>query len=53
MTPLDTNDSLQTDAYDFELPRELIAQHPVPNRVDSRLMAVSRGPGLLVLREDQ
>jgi S-adenosylmethionine:tRNA ribosyltransferase-isomerase len=29
-------------AYDFELPEELIAQHPLPRRADSRLMVVHR-----------
>ncbi|MCA9265407.1 MAG: tRNA preQ1(34) S-adenosylmethionine ribosyltransferase-isomerase QueA [Planctomycetales bacterium] len=28
--------------YDYDLPRELIAQHPLPNRIDSRLMVVNR-----------
>ncbi|MEM9365150.1 MAG: tRNA preQ1(34) S-adenosylmethionine ribosyltransferase-isomerase QueA [Planctomycetota bacterium] len=32
----------QLDAYDYTLPRELIAQHPLPNRVDARLMVVDR-----------
>jgi S-adenosylmethionine:tRNA ribosyltransferase-isomerase len=31
------------DAYDFPLPTELIAQHPVPQRDASRLMVLSRG----------
>lgn len=36
-------DPLQTaDNYDFELPRDLIAQEPLPNREDSRLMIVNR-----------
>jgi S-adenosylmethionine:tRNA ribosyltransferase-isomerase len=31
--------------FDFELPRELIAQHPAPQRSDSRLLAIPReGP---------
>ncbi len=33
---------LQTDHYDFELPKDLIAQHPLPNREDARLMVVNR-----------
>jgi S-adenosylmethionine:tRNA ribosyltransferase-isomerase len=28
--------------YDYELPRELIAQHPLPRREDSRMMVVRR-----------
>jgi S-adenosylmethionine:tRNA ribosyltransferase-isomerase len=28
--------------YDYELPRELIAQQPLPNRSDARLMVVNR-----------
>jgi S-adenosylmethionine:tRNA ribosyltransferase-isomerase len=29
-------------AYDYQLPGELIAQHPLPNRSDARLMLVDR-----------
>ncbi len=32
----------EMDAYDYELPRELIAQEPLNNRVDARLMIVDR-----------
>src|SRR5205809_293713 len=28
--------------YDYELPRELIAQHPLPRREDSRMMVLDR-----------
>lgn len=31
-----------TDHYDFELPKELIAQFPLPNREDARLLRVDR-----------
>ena len=31
-----------TAHYDFELPKELIAQHPLPNREDARLLLVKR-----------
>jgi S-adenosylmethionine:tRNA ribosyltransferase-isomerase len=31
-----------TSDYDYELPRELIAQEPLPNRGDARLMVVDR-----------
>jgi S-adenosylmethionine:tRNA ribosyltransferase-isomerase len=36
-------DSLE--AYDFTLPRELIAQHPMEHRIDSRLMLIDRKSG--------
>jgi len=35
----------EMDDYDFDLPRELIAQHPLPNRTDARLMLVNRDTG--------
>ena len=38
--PSDDLNSIQ--AYDYELPRELIAQHPVSRREDARLMVVDR-----------
>ncbi len=31
-----------TDHYDYELPKDFIAQHPLPNREDARLMVVNR-----------
>ena len=37
----------EMDRYDFELPKELIAQHPRPNRVDARLMLVDRKSGTI------
>jgi S-adenosylmethionine:tRNA ribosyltransferase-isomerase len=37
----------ELDAYDYDLPRELIAQEPLANRVDARLMVVSRADGSL------
>ena len=33
---------LLADHYDFDLPKELIAQNPLPNREDARLMHISR-----------
>ena len=33
--------------YDFELPKELIAQFPLPNREDARLLTVDRAKGHL------
>lgn len=41
----DTLDSEQlqlADYYDYELPKELIAQHPLANREDARLLTVDR-----------
>ena len=43
-----TNDETDTDCYqradyyDYELPKELIAQHPLANREDARLMTIDR-----------
>ena len=39
-----TNDAdlHQIDHYDFQLPKELIAQHPLSNREDARLMSINR-----------
>jgi S-adenosylmethionine:tRNA ribosyltransferase-isomerase len=34
--------SARLNDYDYELPRELIAQHPLPRREDSRMMVVRR-----------
>src|SRR5262245_41823668 len=38
-------DRLQTSEFDFDLPDELIAQHPAEPRDRSRLMVVRRGAG--------
>ena len=35
------------DEYDYELPRSLIAQHPLPRRADARLLVVDRATGTL------
>lgn len=35
----------ELDLYDYELPRELIAQEPLPVRSDARLMLVDRSTG--------
>lgn len=37
----------QVSAYDFHLPRELIAQHPVEHRIDARLMLINRKLGTI------
>ena len=34
--------SVRLSDYDYELPRELIAQHPLPRREDSRMMVLHR-----------
>lgn len=39
MTNLDPTDLA---SYDYDLPRELIAQEPAPNRIDARLLVVDR-----------
>lgn len=40
-------DAGRVDAYDYELPRELIAQHPLDHRIDARLLLVNRATGEL------
>lgn len=35
----------EIDQYDYELPKELIAQHPLAQRSDARLLVVDRGRG--------
>ncbi len=35
----------ELDQYDYDLPRELIAQQPLPHRSDARLMVVRRDDG--------
>jgi len=38
------------DRFDYELPRDLIAQRPLPRRSDARLMVVDRADGSLTHR---
>ncbi|MFN2278620.1 MAG: tRNA preQ1(34) S-adenosylmethionine ribosyltransferase-isomerase QueA [Candidatus Promineifilaceae bacterium] len=38
---------MKTDEFDYELPTELIAQHPLPRRDDSRLLVLHRESGLI------
>ena len=38
---------MKLEDFDYELPPELIAQHPAPRREDARLLVVERGSGLL------
>ena len=40
-----TNAPSELDEYDFELPRELIAQEPTVKRTDSRMMVINRTSG--------
>jgi S-adenosylmethionine:tRNA ribosyltransferase-isomerase len=40
-----TNAPNELDEYDFELPRELIAQEPTLKRTDSRMMVINRASG--------
>ncbi|HEY8517548.1 MAG TPA: tRNA preQ1(34) S-adenosylmethionine ribosyltransferase-isomerase QueA [Candidatus Binatia bacterium] len=45
-SPADASDvetSAPAAGFDYELPRELIAQHPAPSREQARLMVVERG----------
>jgi S-adenosylmethionine:tRNA ribosyltransferase-isomerase len=37
--------SLKRNTFHFDLPRELIAQHPLPRRSDSRLLQLARADG--------
>ena len=39
--PTAQNES-ELDAYDYDLPKHLIAQEPLTNRTDARLMVVRR-----------
>ena len=39
--------SLKRNTFHFDLPRELIAQHPLPRRSDSRLLHLARAEGKL------
>ena len=36
---------MKTDDFDFELPEELIAQHPISKRDESRMMVLDRNNG--------
>jgi S-adenosylmethionine:tRNA ribosyltransferase-isomerase len=39
---------LKTNAFDYELPPELIAQEPAPARTDARMLVVRRSDGALI-----
>ncbi len=40
--------TLSLSHYDYELPRHLIAQHPLPQRTDARLLVVDRAASALM-----
>ncbi len=40
-------DASRVDSYDYDLPRELIAQHPLDHRIDARLLLINRSSGEL------
>src|SRR5579872_2794904 len=40
-------DALQTDEFDYQLPSELIAQHPAARRDESRLLVLHRSTGTM------
>lgn len=40
-------DLLQLSAYDYFLPKELIAQQPIANRTESRLLHINRKSGII------
>lgn len=42
-----TAEALQTADFDYRLPRELIAQNPLPRRDDSRLLVLDRASGAI------
>ena len=39
---------MKTEKLNYDLPGELIAQHPVPNRSDSRLLVLNRATGDII-----
>ena len=46
-SPNDKSRMNEIDLYDYELPRELIAQEPLATRSDARLMLVNRSTGVI------
>ncbi|HAN98970.1 MAG TPA: tRNA preQ1(34) S-adenosylmethionine ribosyltransferase-isomerase QueA [Planctomycetaceae bacterium] len=45
--PADTGSSPEIAQYDYDLPKELIAQQPLATRTDARLMVVDRARGTI------
>lgn len=50
LTPSGRNSAMKTSEFDYELPAELIAQEPLPERSQSRMMVVQRATGELIDR---
>ncbi|MBB08587.1 MAG: tRNA preQ1(34) S-adenosylmethionine ribosyltransferase-isomerase QueA, partial [Roseibacillus sp.] len=42
---------MRTEDFDYELPPELIATHPLPERTASRMMVISREQGTIEHRK--
>ena len=47
-----TKTELETAAFDYHLPKKLIATHPPKERASSRLLVVDRATGEIVSRKD-
>ena len=45
--PNDTGERIATADYDYELPKDLIAQSPLSNREDARLMLANRDHNMI------
>ena len=43
--------ALRTDDFNFHLPPELIARHPLPDRLASRMLVIDRGTGTITHRQ--
>ena len=46
--PLDQSDPMRVEAYDYDLPDELIAAHPTEERMRSRMLVVNRSNAQLI-----
>ena len=40
---------MRTDDFDFDLPEDLIAQHPLEKRDQSRLLVLDKQSGILMI----